>query len=89
MFQQRNIHGAVEFINADDPREITDGLRRVTAPAHCRYGGHSRVVPAADKTFADKLLKLALAHNRIGKIKSCKFNLPGVMYPELFEKPVV
>lgn len=90
LLQDAHVDPAVAAPHAYGFAEAPDRLGGVSPPADSHYGRHARVVPSGDIAILHQLQELALAHDRIGKVKPREFVLPWpVRHRQVVQEPLV
>ena len=89
MFEQGNVHRAIDLRDADGGAEITEGLGGVAAAAQAGNRRHPRIVPAANQPVLDQLQQEPLAHHRVGQIEPGELDLLRGENAQLADVPVV
>ena len=90
VFQKSYICHTVCLCNTAAFNKVKYSSGRITSSAKSLQGWHSGVVPAVNITCFNKLAKIALTHNGICHIKTCKFILMRLMLkPNVINNPVI
>ena len=75
VLKQTLVDHAFHFGVTDLIHEGTNRLRRVSATAETTDGRHTRIIPASNKTFLDKLEHFALRHHGISDVEAVELTL--------------
>ena len=76
-FEQCHINDILAARNTDFLCKQADRCRRITSPAEPADSRHARIVPAAHVFVLYQLEQLALAHDSVVEVESCKLALFG------------